>query len=93
MVWSAVAVRWKFQYSPESCCVEHHDSDVLSQGVGGVVLHSPQELLDERMSGVDLEGLLLVEVVVSLHVLALGVSLGLDDLLHVSGPSEPGSKR
>ena len=29
MVWSAVAARWKFQYSPESCCVEHHDSDVL----------------------------------------------------------------
>ena len=43
------------------------------------------------MSGVDLQGLLLVEVVVSLHVLGLGVGLGLDDLLHVSGPAEPGS--
>ena len=90
-MFSVHPVRWKYQYSPESCSVEHHNCDVLSSGVGGVVLYPPQQLLDNGMSGVDLQGLLLVEVVVSLHVLGLGVGLGLDDLLHVSGPTEPGS--
>jgi predicted RNA-binding protein len=36
-----------------------------------------------------LEGLLLVEVVVALHVLGLAVRLRLDDTLHVRRPPEP----
>ena len=45
--------------------------------------------LDERMPGVDLQRLLLVEIVVPLHVLGLAVRLRLDDPLHVGGPAKP----
>lgn len=74
---------------PESGGVEHHDGHVLGGLVRGVVLHAPQQLLDQRMPGVDLQRLLLVQVVVPLHVLGLRVSLRLDDLLHVRRPAEP----
>ena len=74
---------------PEGGSVKHHDSHLLGGGICGVILDSPEELLDQGVPGVDLQGLLLVEVVISLHVLALGVGLGLNDLLHVSSPAEP----
>ena len=74
---------------PERGGVEHHDGHVLGGLVRGVVLHAPQQLLDQRMPGVDLQRLLLVQVVVPLHVLGLGVGLRLDDLLHVGGPAKP----
>ena len=56
---------------PKCGCVVHHYGHVSSALVSGVVLHPPQQLLDEGMSGVDFQGLLLVEVVVTLHVLCL----------------------
>ena len=95
ILYSECSARWKYyynKYSPQCGGVEHHHGGVLCHGVGGVVLHPPQQLLDQRMPGVDLQGFLLVEVVVSLHVLGLGVGLRLDDLLHVSGPAKPARK-
>ena len=41
------------------------------------------------MLRINLLGLLLVKVVISLRVLELGVSLGLNDLLHVSSTAKP----
>ena len=64
--------------------LEHHNG-----GVDGVFLDPPEELLDQRLPGVILQGLLLVKVVVSLHVLALRIGLRLNDLLHVSSPVKP----
>ena len=65
--------------------LEHHNG-----GVDGVFLEPPEELLDQRLPGVNLQGLLLVKVVVvSLHVLALRFGLILNDLLHVSSPDKP----
>lgn len=49
--------------------------------------HSLQQLLDDWMSGVDLENLLLVGVELLGWVVGLGVSLRLHDTFHVSGPS------
>ena len=74
---------------PECGRVEHHDGHVLGGGVGRVVLHPAQELLDERVARVDLQRLLLVEVVVPLHILGLAVRLRGDNALHVGSPAEP----
>ena len=57
---------------------------IFNEKEGGGYSH-----LNERMSGVDFESFLLVEIVVALHVLGLAVGLRLDDPLHVSGPAEP----
>ena len=64
--------------------LEHHNG-----GVDGVFLDPPEKLLDQQLPGVNLQGLLLVKVVVSLHVLALRIVLRLNDLLHVSSPVKP----
>jgi len=54
-----------------------------------VVLHSLEELLDDWMVGIDLEGLLLS---VLRSVLLLGVGLGSSDLLHLSGVTSSGGE-
>ncbi len=64
--------------------LEHHNG-----GLDGVFLNPPEELLDQWLPGVNLQGLLLNKVVVSLHVLALRIGLRLYDLLHVSSPVKP----
>ena len=62
-------------FLPESSGVEHHDGHLLGIGILGVILDPFEELLDQGVPGVDLQGLLLVEVVDILLVLALGVGL------------------
>ena len=71
----------------------YHQSHVLGHLILGVILHSSEKFLDQRMARVDLKSLLLVEVVVTLHVLTLGVSLRRDDSLHVGRPTKPGGDK
>ena len=54
-------------FLPESSRVEHHDGHLLGIGILGVILDPFEELLDQGVPGVDLQGLLLVEIDRGVH--------------------------
>ena len=56
----------------------------------GVIFDSSQKFLDKWMSGIDFHSFLLVEVVITLHIMGFWMSLTSNNSLHISSPSKSG---
>ena len=57
-----------------------------------VIFDTSQKLLDKWMSGIDFHGFLLVEVVITLHIMGFWMGLTSNNSLHISSPSKSGKR-
>ena len=55
-----------------------------------VIFDTSQKFLDKWMSGIDFHGFLLVEVVITLHIMGFWMGLTSNNSLHISSPSKSG---
>ena len=58
----------------------------------GVIFDTSQKFLDKWMSGIDFHGFLLVEVVITLHIMGFWMGLTSNNSLHISSPSKSGKR-
>ena len=56
----------------------------------GVIFDTSQKFLDKWMSRIDFKGFLLVEVVITLHIMGFWMGLTSNNSLHISSPSKSG---